>query len=491
MLSFLSNKMLTSSGGPVLPQASFRIADDPTNQSQLDHATALMQVGQHRQAFVQLQPLVKADPMNPSLLEAVSDCYWLMGTTGQSMVVLNTIADIWPDNVAIWGKLGARNLALGDKSAAETAFERMLALTPDSALALAALNLIKTFAPDSPRAQKLRLLAADTSLSIEETTGVINALGQIESSAGNTKEAFCYFQQAKDATPGEYAPNEIDAKVADQCQAFDPKTTPEAASECAEPRFAFVVGLPRSGTTLLTAMLSRHARVSSNGESPSLIDTKLALKQIVQQDFPSTGHWQWCQHASPSLLAAARQTFRKKNLPESVEHLSVVVEKLPQNAFEMGFARMMLPDAKFIFMARHPLDVGLSLFTNGFATGHAYTKQLEWIGHMIHASYASLEDYQLKLGSRLRIQSYRALVQSPEPQMKEITDHLGLDWDQSCLSPQHSEDALKTASVLQVREGINQKGIGKWKRFETELAPLIEALGGWHWIRAWEEEDAA
>ena len=75
--------------------------------------------------------------------------------------------------------------------------------------------------------------------------------------------------------------------------------------------------------------------------------------------------------------------------------------------------------------------------------------------------------------------------------MKEINDHLGLDWDQECLTPQHSMDALKTASVLQVREGINQKGIGKWKRFETELAPLIEALGGWQWIHAWEENDAA
>ena len=174
-----------------------------------------------------------------------------------------------------------------------------------------------------------------------------------------------------------------------------------------------------------------------------------------------------------------------------MQHMSVVVDKLPQNAFEMGYARMILPDAKFIFMARHPLDVGLSLFINSFATGHAYSKNWEWIGHMIRTCYASLEDYKGNLGDQLRIQSYRALVQAPEQQMKEINDHLGLDWDQECLTPQHSEDALKTASVLQVREGINQKGIGKWKRFETELAPLIEALGGWHWIRAWEEEDAA
>ena len=144
-----------------MPQASFKIAAKPTSQLQLGSINALIQVGQYREAFIQLQPLVQADPMNAALLEAVSDCYWHMGTTNQAMVVLNTIADIWPDNIIVWGKLGARNMALGDKPAAGAAFERMLELEPNSALALTALNLIKTFAPDSEHAEKLQLLAKD------------------------------------------------------------------------------------------------------------------------------------------------------------------------------------------------------------------------------------------------------------------------------------------------------------------------------------------
>jgi len=157
----------------------------------------------------------------------------------------------------------------------------------------------------------------------------------------------------------------------------------------------------------------------------------------------------------------------------------------------MGFARMILPDAKFIFMMRHPLDVGLSLFSKDFAEGQAFTKRLEWIGHQIRTVYASLDDYLPKLGSRLRLQSFRALVEQPEQQLRGILGHLDLDWDPACLSPEDYTGTVNTASLVQIREGINTKGLGKWRRYETELAPLVAALGGWEWIKEWEQRDAA
>ena len=336
----------------------------------------------------------------------------------------------------------------------------------------------------------MQQLVGKSSLTRAEKTSVLNALGEIEAAVGNTTRAFAFFQKSKDSTPGEYSPEQMDAKIAEQKDAFDPEITATAQVDASVPRLAFVVGLPRSGTTLLEAMLSRHSTVSSIGESSGLADTRLAVRQIVQQDFPDAGHWKWCAHASPNLLYAAQDIFVKKSLRPQDAQSEVVIDKLPQNAFDLGFARMILPNAKFIFMARHPLDVGLSLFTKDFASSHSFSKTLPWIGHRIRAAYDSLDDYRDKLTNQLRVQSFRALVQNPEQQVRAVLDHLELEWDADCLTPQHSSNALQTASAVQVREGINQKGLGKWLAFEAELAPLIEALGGWSWIKEWEEWDA-
>ncbi|MFS4580702.1 sulfotransferase [Phaeobacter sp. C3_T13_0] len=100
---------------------------------------------------------------------------------------------------------------------------------------------------------------------------------------------------------------------------------------------------------------------------------------------------------------------------------------MPQNLFETGFARTILPEAKFIFQTRHALDVGLSLFSNNFSSGHYYINRHEWIGHIIRASFACLDDYTLKLGPRLHVQSYRKLVDAPEDELRTILSNLDLE----------------------------------------------------------------
>ena len=98
---------------------------------------------------------------------------------------------------------------------------------------------------------------------------------------------------------------------------------------------------------------------------------------------------------------------------------------------------------------------------------------------------------QAKLGRNFRVQSYRALIDAPESQMKEILDFIGLPWEEAVLRPESSPVAIRTASVAQVREGVNRNGIDRWQNYEAYLQPLIHALGGWEWIHNWEERDRA
>ncbi len=457
----------------------------------LEQAEFLRQTRQFAEALALLHQLVQEDPSNPALLHALADCYSESGQMDAALPVLDEICTSWPEDLNARGKAGMIRLSMGDTAAAAAAFRKVLELSPMSAAALVALNLIEIFPASSPEARKLQDLAKAPSLSPGEKAAICNALGQIEDASGKPATAMQYFAEAKAATPGDYPQAEYDKMLAEQRQAFHPGSTAEARMDDGAHRFAFVTGLPRSGTTLLEAMLGRHPGIGSIGENPGIGQAVITARQLVQDTVPLTSHWKWTWQASSEELTALRKMFLETSVPESLQDHAVIIDKQPQNSFNLGFARIMLPDAKFIFMMRHPLDVGLSLFSKDFAEGQVFSKRLEWIGHQIRTVYASIDDYLPKLGSRLRLQSYRALVEQPEQQLREILGHLGLDWHPDCLSPEHYTGAVNTASLVQVRKGINTKGLGKWKPYEAELAPLIDALGGWSWIREWEERDAA
>jgi tetratricopeptide (TPR) repeat protein len=455
----------------------------------------LMQRGAFQEVMIALQPQLARDASDPGMLDLVADCYFGLDRADRGIEVLEAIVATWPDNLAAWGKLGARSLQNGQKERAAEAFKVILKHNPNSAQALSTLYLAAPYSWDSAHGKRLRRLASSAKLSKAEKVSASNTLGKLASAFDKPAIAFRYYQAAKDATLGIYDSSATSASVTAQCHSFAPERLPQVATTGNTSRPLFIVGLPRSGTTLLETMLRAHPDVASIGESPALIQTRQAIQNHLRQHDPAAPDWAWCDQTSPELAQAGREAYLAQlsqpgTAPGTVP-CRVTIDKLPQNLFEMGFARMILPEARFVFMMRHPLDIGLSLFTTNFHQGHHYSKDLRLIGQHIRANYASLDDYIPKLGDRLRLQSYRQLVETPEPQMRAILAHLDLGWEAACLAPQDSRETVTTASLLQVREGVNRSGLNKWPRFETQLQPLIDALGGWDWIKEWEARDAA
>lgn len=464
----------------------------------------LMQQGQFQNVLTILHPQVAAGLADCAMLDLISQCYFGLERPERGIEVLEAIVTTWPDNISAWGKLGARRLQNGNIAEAAEAFEQILSFQPNSVMALTALYVASPYDWNSRYAKRLRKLLAKGRVSQSEKRNIFSALGKISSAEGRTNIAFSYFKAAKDETPGRYNAEAVTASVTGQSQHFDPSHLPHLECDINTAKPVFIVGPPRSGTTLIENMLNAHQGVGTIGESPALMQVRFILTDHRSQEI--TQHqdeallfgqhqekdWHWCRNTSPEQAMAGRKAYLAHHpLQNGTSKPEIIINKLPQNHFEMGFARMILPDARFIFMMRHPLDVGLSLFCTNFHAGHFYSKKLAWIGHYIRASYESLDDYIPKLGSRLHLQSYRQLVEDPEPQMKALLKHVGLEWDPNCLTPQNSKGLVKTASLRQVRAGLNTSGLGKWKQFETQLEPLIESLGGWDWIKEWEARDAA
>lgn len=456
-----------------------------------DVIAALLRDGSYKSALNALLALHHAAPFSVQTVDDMATCYWNLGDHETALKLVERVAEESPHNERAFGKLGAMALSVGDVSRARDAFASALQINPNAVSALAAAHRIDPFARDSHGARKLRRLAQQKSLDPAERATAYNVLARMDEATGHLKQAFVNFGRAKALSPGRYDRKEVDQFV-DQQIAMMSETPHPVAATPDQPTFVFIVGLPRSGTTLVESILSQHSSVGTLGETGLLAETVALCRHRTGTAGDASGPWDWYSVITDDDLAHLRKTWLSRCAERfATDFPAVILEKAPLNLFELGFARRLLPDARFIFLSRHPLDAGLSNFTTNYFAAHRFSKNLDSIGHMTRAICRSAAHYRAVLGPSFRHQSFRALVTQPETQIRALVAHMGLGWEPACLAPEQRKGRVDTASVAQVRSAINADGLGKWERYADFLDPLAAALGGWDWIRAWEAEDEA
>lgn len=261
----------------------------------------------------------------------------------------------------------------------------------------------------------------------------------------------------------------------DACRHFG-KISSVGAQRFEGPIPIFIVGMPRSGTTLLDRMLSSHSQVSSAGEIND------ALRQL---------HWvaDVVPAGVPGMLEAIRRS-RKIDFAElGARYLEQTqwrahgrpyyIDKLPGNIQIVPFIRRALPHARILHMVRDPMDVCFSNFKAMFGNVSAYSYDLQSLAHY-YGLYRRLVSHwhNLMPGAMLDV-SYAELVTAPEASLKRVLDYCGLTIEQSCLHPERNSAPVATPSSLQVREGIHTRAIGQWQHYTAQLEPLRALLEGY------------
>lgn len=449
----------------------------------------LINEGQLQHALVLLTQRLKESPEDKQWLKLTSDCYWEMRRTEQSMMILQWLLEQDPHDVTLLSRRGSRLLSLGEKSAAKQAFEAALQVKPDEVALICALHVVDPLSPESPQVNRLKRAAKARKTPEKDRESALNTLGSIASREGDFAQAMEFFQASKDCIAMGYDSAALEALVESQVETFKASSLQVPASNRQKSRPLFITGVPRSGTTLLETMLASHSAVATVGESTAL---QVAKAHIRDECGGSEANWSWCENLSELNREKARTLYLKGISNFLTELKPWIIDKMPRNIFELGFAAQAMPEARFVYMKRHPLDVGLSLLSNNFAGNtNEFTKSQERIAHYILQSEKSADDMKSKLGCSFRMQSYREIVDNSEMQLREILAFLELPLEESVFNPEASPIMVKTASVAQVRQGVNRKGLGRWHDYEDFLQPLIHALGGWDWIHAWEEQDRA
>ena len=221
----------------------------------------------------------------------------------------------------------------------------------------------------------------------------------------------------------------------------------------------FVVGMPRSGSTLIEHVIVAHPKVSSVGED-----------SFTFPFFPQTMPAE--RNALIEAAKDAAKEVRRLSGPEG--HL---LDKYLYNFQRLGALAAAFPNAKFIQTQRDPRAVALSIFLNPMkAAGHPYSMRLEDIAHYYIFYHKLMEHWRSFLGDRIIVADYQKLVEDPEPQIRDMIARLELPWDDACLKPEAVQKRVKTLSVVQVRSGIHSNSVERWKRHEDRLQPFTRIL---------------
>ncbi len=392
------------------------------------------------------------------------------------------------------------NLGIAEKSLARTeraieALERAVAINPRHAGALFALQELARPDPGESLVRDLQAAVDDAKTGEDDRAHLHFALGQVYERAGEYATAWPHFETGNAIRKRRYAernkrydPAAHEALVDDLIRVFDKGFLAERQDwGIDDDRAVFVVGMPRSGTTLVEQILASHPAGDGIGET-SEIDRiaqglpRATLKIAVGGDVPvkldhepsgypsNLGRIKWQD------VEARAQSFLKR-LGELAPGAGRVVEKTPFNYLYVGFIQLLYPASRVIHCRRDPVDTCLSCFLQDFVQAHMFANDLAHLGHYYRQHDRLMDHWRQVVGLPLLDAVYEDVVASTEASVRELVDFAGLGWDDACLRFHETERAVHTASQEQVRRPIYSAAVGRWKRFDEHLGPLLKALG--------------
>jgi hypothetical protein len=228
----------------------------------------------------------------------------------------------------------------------------------------------------------------------------------------------------------------------------------------------FVIGMPRSGTTLVEQILASHPDVYGCGETQE-------FDYAIRHVWGATASYPGCvDKAGITEVGRTYLLHMARRVPDGKRS----VDKLPGNFVHAGLIQLALPNARIIHINRVPLDTCVSCYANLFSPGSLeFTYDLSELGHH-YRRYKKLMDHWRSLGVRMLDVCYEVLVEDLEGQARRILEYCELPWNESCLRFHETQRPVRTASAVQVRKPLFKSSVGRWRKFERHLGPLIEAL---------------
>jgi hypothetical protein len=246
-----------------------------------------------------------------------------------------------------------------------------------------------------------------------------------------------------------------------------------AGSGYPDPSPIFIVGLPRSGSTLVEQILASHSCVEGTFELPNLLS--------IVREFD---HADAARDAYPEVVCGAPAEHLGRLGRRYIEETAPLrgarpyfIDKMPNNFSHVGLIQAILPRAVVIDVRRHPMDACFSTFKQHFAEGQSFSYDLEDLGRYYRCYLSLMDHWDEVLPGKVLLLQYEELIRDPQTQIRRLLKHCSLPFEPGCLSFHETQRPVRTASAEQVRQPLYQSGVGYWRHFEAHLEPLKCALG--------------
>ncbi|OUV60213.1 MAG: hypothetical protein CBC82_08750, partial [Cellvibrionales bacterium TMED122] len=413
----------------------------------------------------------QAIALKPDLTEAHSNLgntFKELGRLDDAEASLRQAIALKPDYAEAHSNLGVTLKELGRLDDAEASYRKAITLKPDYAEAHRHLAVVKNFSFRDKQFFQMQALYHDPAISEKNCCHICFALAKASEDLEDTANAFQFYAEGNALRKKQLGYDKAqDSKLFEKLKASYPRMTentfePEIVDSETTP--VFIVGMPRSGTTLVEQIISSHPLVRGAGELPfvSQFGASLAVDQT---------------RVDGEALTTFRQQYLNA-LKKRSEGSAIVTDKAPLNFRFLGLIATALPEVRIIHVKRDPSAVCWANYTKYFASdalGYCYS--LDDILNY-HELYQDLMRYwHQSLPNRIYDLHYEVLTENQEEETRKLIGHLGLEWDDACLSPQDNGRAVATASNVQVRQKVYQGSSERWKRYKPYLNGALDCLG--------------
>ncbi len=449
-------------------EASLRRSIELSPQDAESHnnlGNSLKGLGRHDEASLAYRQAIALDADYADAYNNLGLTLEELGRLGEAESNLRKAVSLQPERAEIHLNLGVTLRISGKLAEAQAVLKQALVLKPDCAYAHRALAGGKKFIEKDEHYRQMLALYKGRGLSPEDHGAICFALAKASDDMGDFGSAFNFYEEGNSVCGRSREYNEVKEAASFK----NLKVTSGAIAAQALPKLSgaerpkpiFIVGMPRSGTTLVEQIISSHPLVTGAGE----------LAYVAQ--FGSL-----LAHGQTPVQGKFLKTFRERYLNALLQHSegkSVVTDKMPLNFRFLGLIAIALPEAKIVHVKRNPAAICWANYTQYFfkdALNYSYKLDniLQYLG-----LYEDLMGFwHQAFPGKIYDLDYERLTANPGEETRKLISHLRLDWDDSCLSPEDNKRGVATASNLQVRQRVYQGSSEKWKRYRPYLDGALD-----------------
>jgi tetratricopeptide (TPR) repeat protein len=443
------------------------------------YAIILHRENKDPEALAEIDRLLAREPRNPSYRSLKAAILGSLGEYGQSIDLYGGLLAEYPHHPKAWMSYGHALKTAGRRDECIQAYRKSLELQPGFGEAYWSLANLKTFRFSAQDLEAMRAQLARGDLSAEDRFHFHFAIGKALEDAADYAESFKHYAEGNRlrregiAYDAEENAAHVSRSKAVLTKSFFAERT---GSGYDAPDPIFIVGLPRSGSTLLEQILSSHSQVEGTMELPNIVAMARQLGGKKTQAQVSKYPDALAALTGEELRALGERYIAQTRIQRKTA-APYFIDKMPNNFAHVGLIHLILPRAKIIDARRHPLGCCLSGFKQHFARGQHFTYSLEEIGRYYRDYVELMAHFDTALPGRVHRVIYETMIDDTESEVRRLLEHCGLPFEEQCLRFYQNERAVRTASSEQVRKPIFREGLEQWRHYEPWLEPLRNALG--------------